>query len=145
MSSEPMDDPTDPAALPLFAPAPMRPGRVRGGFSMRPQDPPTVLDEARRRREAAAHREIKLRHRHSPIRCIATLRCGGGADKRQRGLTSRCIPPLGRSASRQFGCGVKPGASAKRKRRNSVAAKTETSVMPKAAPAQMRGPMPKGR
>lgn len=56
MSSEPMDDPTDPAALPLFAPAPMRPGRVRGGFSMRPQDAPAVLDEARRRREAA-HRE----------------------------------------------------------------------------------------
>ena len=55
MTSEPMD-PTDPAALPLFATPPPRPGRVRGGFSMRTADVPAVLDEARRRR-SAGHRE----------------------------------------------------------------------------------------
>lgn len=59
MSTEPMDDPTDltdPASLPLFAATPPRPGRVRGGFSMRPPEGLAVLDEARRRREAA-HRD----------------------------------------------------------------------------------------
>lgn len=59
MSTEPMDDPTDltdPASLPLFAATPLRPGRVRGGFSMRPPEGLAVLDEARRRREAA-HRD----------------------------------------------------------------------------------------
>ena len=40
MTSEPMmpeQDPSNPAALPpLFSTPPSRPGRVRGGFSMRP-------------------------------------------------------------------------------------------------------------
>ncbi|MHB1488872.1 MAG: CpaF family protein [Cellulomonas sp.] len=55
MSTEPMDV-TDPAALPLFADAPARPGRVRGGFSMRPPEGLTILEDARRRR-GATHRE----------------------------------------------------------------------------------------
>ena len=60
MSSEPSTEPlppTDPAALPLFAAPPARPGRVRGDFSLRPAvTGPAALDEARRRR-AAVRRE----------------------------------------------------------------------------------------
>jgi len=54
MTSQPIPDPlppTDPAALPLFADPPARPGRIRGDFSLRPAAMgPAVLDEARRRR-----------------------------------------------------------------------------------------------
>ena len=53
MSTEPSTDPGDPTALPLFATPPLRPGRVRGGFTMSPPtlrpDAPLPLDEARRR------------------------------------------------------------------------------------------------
>ena len=51
VTPQPSGDASDPAALPLFdAPAP-RPGRVRGGFSMRPRsDAPVPLQEARHRR-----------------------------------------------------------------------------------------------
>jgi pilus assembly protein CpaF len=52
---EPMSTPDDPAGptslLPLFAASPVRPGRVRGGFSMRPrtgEGSPVALDEVRR-------------------------------------------------------------------------------------------------
>jgi pilus assembly protein CpaF len=59
MSSQPSTPPlppTDPAALPLFAGSPPRPGRVRGDFSLGPAGTgPAALDEARRRR-AAVHR-----------------------------------------------------------------------------------------
>ena len=57
MSTEPVvpdrpPDPTDPAALPLFASPPPRPGRVRGGFSMGPASEPVPLSAARSRRAA---------------------------------------------------------------------------------------------
>ena len=56
MSSEPSTEPlppTDPAALPLFAAPPPRPGRVRGDFSLQPAvTGPAALDGARRRRAA---------------------------------------------------------------------------------------------
>lgn len=59
MTSQPIPDPaspTDPAALPIFADTPTRPGRVRGDFALRPATPAAVpLEEARRRR-AAQHR-----------------------------------------------------------------------------------------
>ena len=59
MSTEPVvpdrpQDPTDPAALPLFAAPPPRPGRVRGGFSMRPSSEPVPLSAARSRRAQPA-------------------------------------------------------------------------------------------
>ncbi len=51
-SPEPL--PTDPAALPLFAEPPARPGRIRGDFSLRPATSGrAVLDEARSRRAAS--------------------------------------------------------------------------------------------
>lgn len=51
-SAEPLP-PTDPAALPLFADRPVRAGRVRGDFSLRPAVVgPAALDEARRHRTA---------------------------------------------------------------------------------------------
>jgi pilus assembly protein CpaF len=59
MTSEPMmpeQDPSNPTALPpLFSAPPSRPGRVRGGFSMRPGAQPSdpVLLDAVRRRHAA--------------------------------------------------------------------------------------------
>ena len=57
----PPGDPTDPASFPLFASPPARPGRVRGGFSMRPRPeagPPVPLEEVRRR-HAAAHPQAR--------------------------------------------------------------------------------------
>ena len=62
MTSEPVlagPGPDDPAALPaLFASAPVRPGRTRSDFSMRPRPDsgaPVPLDAARRRH--AAHQQ----------------------------------------------------------------------------------------
>ena len=58
MTSEPMLPPggrTDPTSLPpLFWAPPARPGRIRGGFSMRGSEPPppVALDEVRRRHAA---------------------------------------------------------------------------------------------
>ena len=57
MSTEPAPfppDPGDPTSLPLFAAPAPRPGRVRGGFTMRPRPPshpgePVPLDQVRRR------------------------------------------------------------------------------------------------
>ena len=62
MTSEPIQperDPSDPTSLPpLFSTPPARPGRIRGGFSMRPvgDEPPAPvpLDVVRRRHAATA-------------------------------------------------------------------------------------------
>ncbi len=53
MTSQPSTQPppADPAALPLFADPPARPGRIRGDFSLRPAAAgPAVVDELRRLR-----------------------------------------------------------------------------------------------
>ncbi len=58
MTSDPMQPAGDPTAIPpLLAAPPSRPGRIRGGFSMRPEPsaPVVPLDEVRRRHAARPH------------------------------------------------------------------------------------------